>query len=656
VVSVECGEGGRVKDLVRELGERLQCAVSLTTSRGLPSLSLHSALPATAILHASRDMRLLGGKGGYVVEGWGCGARKSLWRGFEGVLVRRFGALLRIQGRQGVQRPVTSFGACRDLQGRRLRNVNAELRLRAYAGGDGGGSGSSTSDTSSASSSSSASTPSGIPGWYLPVPSWAGLSAQSARRAAQSDRRELDQEARQAQRRQDMAAAARARAEHALYVFSAQAHSILPPPPPSHPPHLSSVCSVRRHTQLESMGGERMVSLVAEGRRAQYAQQDDAGRGDAASGGGARVGALDLKPWNAEDCMEVLGTTTSPSSSSPSSVPPCLLSFGPTDEWVVGGEEERMGLVHVAEVEGGGNFATVRAVGAGVVQREGVWMFEVRLLTGGMAQVGWASATDFAADSAKGDGVGDDAASWGLDGSRGQLWHSGEVLAHDGDRSTEGGGEGGWRWEAGDFIGCVLDAGRGSVQFFRNGVAVPGAVAEGVPIRHLVPAVSLNEGEALQVNLAGPFRYPDLVPDARPFALANYPFAMAGAGSKRPRDAGAEEDASVDLAAPPLPSSSALSSTTTATDVLQEADEKRARLEVVQPTPLPPTPIPFDPIPLEAIESIDALRTAYSAEHLKADLARRGLKCGGTPAERADRLWRVRGVPVDRIPAQLRKT
>jgi hypothetical protein len=47
---------------------------------------------------------------------------------------------------------------------------------------------------------------------------------------------------------------------------------------------------------------------------------------------------------------------------------------------------------------------------------------------------------------------------------------------------------------------------------------------------------------------------------------------------------------------------------------------------------------------LEALKGVDP-------ERLKAALARRGLKCGGTPEQRAERLWSVRGLPRDQWPA-----
>lgn len=43
-----------------------------------------------------------------------------------------FGTLLKGQSRQAGARLTTDFGACRDLQGRRLRHVNDEIKLRKW--------------------------------------------------------------------------------------------------------------------------------------------------------------------------------------------------------------------------------------------------------------------------------------------------------------------------------------------------------------------------------------------------------------------------------------------------------------------------------------------------------------------------------------------
>ena len=99
------------------------------------------------------------------------------------------------------------------------------------------------------------------------------------------------------------------------------------------------------------------------------------------------------------------------------------------------------------------SFGTVALPGAPTLQ--GKVYYEITLaLVGPFPQIGWAT-SGFAPGN--GNGVGDDAASWGADGVRGDLLHSG----------TED-----WpiRWEDGDTIGCAADLELGQLWFGRNGV------------------------------------------------------------------------------------------------------------------------------------------------------------------------------------------
>jgi hypothetical protein len=80
--------------------------------------------------------------------------------------------------------------------------------------------------------------------------------------------------------------------------------------------------------------------------------------------------------------------------------------------------------------------------------------------------------------------------------------------------------------------------------------------------------------------------------------------------------------------------------------------------------PPPPPRAPADPaapstsaslaaIDLEAYESADALAAAVPPEALKEALAGSGLKCGGTPAQRAARLWLLKGGKgLEAVPRQ----
>ena len=98
----------------------------------------------------SAHMRLPGGKGG-------------------------FGANLRSSGRTAASQRVSNFGACRDLNGRRLKSVNDEIRLRKWLSEK-----EAEKRTRVGGEYREASGPSGLPGWFLGVPTWAEGYKQKA--------------------------------------------------------------------------------------------------------------------------------------------------------------------------------------------------------------------------------------------------------------------------------------------------------------------------------------------------------------------------------------------------------------------------------------------------------------------------------------------
>jgi hypothetical protein len=63
-----------------------------------------------------------------------------------------------------------------------------------------------------------------------------------------------------------------------------------------------------------------------------------------------------------------------------------------------------------------------------------------------------------------------------------------------------------------------------------------------------------------------------------------------------------------------------------------------------QTTPSDRSLISFDPIILDSVSSVPMLMIMYSRDHIKNELTRLGLKCGGTTEELAVRLFSIKGV------------
>lgn len=133
------------------------------------------------------------------------------------------------------------------------------------------------------------------------------------------------------------------------------------------------------------------------------------------------------------------------------------------------------------------DFGSARA-NTGVYRQEGRWYFEVELLTGGLAQLGWATRQS---SFNKSTGVGDTGSSFGFDGFRCRAWHDLKSSPY------------GQRWKAGDIVGCELDRSNDQISFYLNGQPMGVAFAKIGDDIKLFPAVSVDATERCRLNFGG---------------------------------------------------------------------------------------------------------------------------------------------------------
>ena len=105
---------------------------------------------------------------------WGAVSFEAVLRGGLAGGKGGFGAMLRALAKQNTGHKTTDFGACRDLNGRRLRHVNNEMKLRQWSElqerkKDLAKQG---VEVDSDEEERAMATSSGIKGWHLGVPSW----------------------------------------------------------------------------------------------------------------------------------------------------------------------------------------------------------------------------------------------------------------------------------------------------------------------------------------------------------------------------------------------------------------------------------------------------------------------------------------------------
>ncbi|KAK8824904.1 hypothetical protein WA538_005570 [Blastocystis sp. DL] len=137
-------------------------------------------------------------------------------------------------------------------------------------------------------------------------------------------------------------------------------------------------------------------------------------------------------------------------------------------------------------------FPSVRLGDVAVVT--GSYYFELYVLTEGLVQVGW-SGRDHGCDEDAENGVGDSEASWAFDVARGRKWH--------GDAEGEAYGE---VCCPGDVVGVLLDADKRTLSFSRNGKDLGVAFTDVTYLGGLFPVVSLEKEETVLVNL-GQFQF-----------------------------------------------------------------------------------------------------------------------------------------------------
>ena len=118
-------------------------------------------------------------------------------------------------------------------------------------------------------------------------------------------------------------------------------------------------------------------------------------------------------------------------------------------------------------------------------QQQLKWAYEVELGSGGIQQLGWATAAA-AARFTNEEGTGDARGSFAFDGRRRRAWGGGGGGSDDGSRGRSGSAAGaavpyGEHWSAGDVITCGIDLGERTVSFWRNGRAL-GVAFRGVKV------------------------------------------------------------------------------------------------------------------------------------------------------------------------------
>ncbi|KAL3666761.1 hypothetical protein V7S43_008383 [Phytophthora oleae] len=531
-----------------------------------------------------------------------------------------FGAMLRSMGKASGAKATTDFGACRDLHGRRLRHVNQEVAMHKWQQ-EGETRAKRDKEGVEEREILDEETPSGIPGWYLATPSWAeGVKKSYMKRKRNTVLCKNWLKAREEGRSAPPGAPRWWGCPRGRDCDFAHGRDEL------RGEGLTEFKRVKKEEVQRSKQQELQDYVDFE-----QEMPDDVL--DAIKSGLRRKKKAKASV-ELQDEVRLLpsGVTTHVSVRSAQHPPPVV------EKWLklVGDAEEdatasvdttfKHGL---CELRGRGNFGTAAARHCCALTK-GKWYYEVRLVTAGVVQIGWADST-FEANSKTGDGVGDHERSWAYDGARQVKWNAGkdeEYVATD-------------SWSKNDVIGCLLDLDEGTVAFTRNGVDLGVAfrnVKHTSSDRGFFPAISVEQTEILLVNIGSqPFVYE--IPGFNPVNDGLEAENAHESATDVTTEVAVSEEPTTAPAVPPMKESF---SKKIKVDRPQDAKETKKNAVATEP--------PIDLMKFETVEALEAL----GLERLKLELSRRDLKCGGNLTERAARLLSVRGKAWEDIDVKLK--
>ncbi|CAB9496398.1 RING finger and SPRY domain-containing protein 1 [Seminavis robusta] len=495
-----------------------------------------------------------------------------------------FGTLLKSSARQSGAKLTTDFGACRDLQGRRLRHVNDEIKLRKWREAQ-----EREKQTGGKTEVTDAmfDTPSGLFNWHLMVPSWADISKKSTRKIQRQFKRMQQEEEQLEQEKRN----ARAQRERSVTMY------------------------VQKATATSNQVKTNVMSAVKQGLQA---QQDKKRKREE-----AEEAPSDL--FQKEDRPNSL----------------CTLS----GDVVVEGTSKQSAKNNVIQIQSQSDFSTLvlfldKEVPKGDKKKSSILYYEVKVVTGGLAQIGWANVTtsDFKPNTEEGDGVGDDKGSFGYDGSRALKFHNGAEEAYDKSQ-----------WKAGDVVGCQYNVKTGEVSYSLNGKDLGVAFTFSDPTKTvLFPALSCNGGEILELHVAKEDMEHLPTKDSEKYIAVQDLIAVSIVADDSVTNNGEQND---DNKEPAAKDDDEKDGAKTKGDEADSPPEEQAEEKKEPETKK--APIKVEALDLAKFESVAALEE-LGLDRLKGALMAIGVKCGGSLNERAARLFSLKGLERKDYPKKVR--
>jgi len=267
---------------------------------------------------------------------------------------------------------------------------------------------------------------------------------------------------------------------------------------------------------------------------------------------------------------------------------------------------------------------------------------EYTIQTAGLAQIGWirvptTSKDDveiFLPNSDTGDGVGDDNVSFGYDGSRKLKFNGGTDTAYGSVQCSKE--KELVEWNAGDILASwcrrSTDGKTIEIGYLLNGndLGVAFSIAAGSNDFGYYPALSLNLGEVVDINLGPEFSH-----DVKEGCVGVSHLSKTSSDERHEEEVSSTPEAKSCDDAPP---------------------QKRPRDEdstTMSRAASANTSAAIDTFDLNNCSSVQEL-LKLGSDRLKSILLSMGIKCGGTPEQRADRLFSLKGLRREDYPQKVR--
>mmetsp|Transcript_12413 Transcript_12413/g.18197 ORF Transcript_12413/g.18197 Transcript_12413/m.18197 type:complete len:653 (-) Transcript_12413:128-2086(-) len=538
-----------------------------------------------------------------------------------------FGTLLKGQSKQSGAKLTTDFGACRDLQGRRLRHVNDAMKIKKWKQQKDG--------ENEENNDYLFKTPSGLFNWHLMVPSWADISNKATRRL----RSEVERQWADLEKQKQRALHDKEERER-LHRESVQQYA----------------------TQASVAEALQIQTAIEEGLRCRekkkltkvtVSPQPIAKGGSSTKSSRTTRNDRKRKAVDDEDALELSSLFLTVSGE--------IILIEKDEENSVTNEKDR-NMNGKITIQSKSDFATfIILLPPPGTDSEYSLYYEIAWKTNnGMSQIGWAMPDHFRPCSEAGDGVGDDGCSYGVDLSRKLKFHSGTEDGYPNKSKTA------IQITPGDIIGCLYQSKKTEtiISYSYNGIDLGVAFSITRPIsasnrnHYLVPAVSCDGGEILEILLlrSQMSHWPETagVSSGNDIEIMDIPsFLISSSPNTNDVDVSQQTTlSSSELAAENKQmrvedSSAASGSAGTNSGLQKNSSSHKAQTSIVKEKQM------TKPINLDGVNSVEELM-GLGMDSLKVELSSRQCKCGGTLEERAKRLFLLKGLSKEEYPKQAR--